>query len=133
MHLQGPEQAGLLLLIKQILTKYPTAKSSLIEMDDEGLHNSFLGSFGLYKPDLNDPQLSNASQSSIIFELTTTLSYHRNRGLFYDASAKLARSILYNEALPQEYLGLSGVEAVKGMYKQELDRWNMGASAPAKR
>ena len=51
----GPEQAGLLLLMKQIMTKYPSAKSSLIELDDEGLSNAFLGPQGLYKPDINDP------------------------------------------------------------------------------
>jgi len=105
--------------MKQILTKYPSAKSSLIELDDEGLHNAFSGSFGLYKPDLNDPQLSNASQTSIVLELVSTLNYPRNRGLFYDASAKLARSILYNESLPQEYLGVSGVEAVKRLYRED--------------
>lgn len=55
LQLIGPEQAGLLLLIKQILTKYPSAKSSLVELDDEGLTNAFQGPQGLYKADINDP------------------------------------------------------------------------------
>lgn len=115
----GPEQAGLLLLIKQILTKYPTAKSSLIELDDEGLHTTFLGSTGLYRPDLNDPQLSNASQCSIVMDLVTTISQSTvMKGKSqYDPAVRLAKSILYNEALPQEYLGVTGIEAVKTLYK----------------
>ena len=98
----GPEQAGLLLLIKQILTKYPTAKSNLIELDDEGLHNTFLGSSGLYRPDLNDPQLSNASQSSIVMDLITTMSQScvMKGKSQYDPAVRLARSILYNDPLP---------------------------------
>lgn len=110
--------------MKSILTKYPSAKSSLIELDEEGLTIAFQGSFGVYKPDLNDPQLSNASQSSIVLDLTTTLlAYHRSKGgLFYEPSAKLARSVLYNEALPQEYLGVNMVEAVKALYREEEQR-----------
>ena len=74
LHLIGPEQAGCLLLIKQIITKYPTAKSALIEVDQEGLTSSFQGPQGLYKPDINDPQLSNSSQTSIVLELVQTLT-----------------------------------------------------------
>ena len=101
MQLYGPEQAGLLLLIKQILTKYPPAKSSLIELDDEGLTNAFAGSYGLYKPDINDPQLSNASQTSIVLELVSTFSQTGIRGKGqYEPSIKLCKSILYNDAMP---------------------------------
>jgi hypothetical protein len=57
------------------------------------------------------------------------LNYPRNRGLFSDASAKLARSILYNDALPQEYLGVSGVEAVKRLYREDQERRFNAAAA----
>lgn len=119
-HLQGPEQAGLLLLIKQILTKYPSSKSSLIELDDEGLSNAFQGPQGLYKADINDPQLSNASQASIVLELVLIMSSNLSKlkPLVYEPSVRLAKSILHNDQLPSEFLGVSGVEAVKKMNKE---------------
>lgn len=55
MHLTSSEQVGVLFLLKQILTKYPTAKSSMMEIDDEGLANAFAGDHGIYKSDINDP------------------------------------------------------------------------------
>ena len=51
----------MLYLIKQILTKYPSAKSALLEIDDEGVSNAFTAYEGIYKADINDPSLSNAS------------------------------------------------------------------------
>lgn len=116
-HLTGPEQAGCLLLVKQILTKYPSARSTLIELDDEGLSNAFTVS--VYKPDINDPQLSNATQTSIVLELLTILSAHHGR-IKYEPSQRLAKAILHGDALPQEFLGLTALEAVKRLNKEQL-------------
>jgi len=49
--LYGLEQAGVLFLLKQIINKYSSVRSTLMEMDDEG--NAFGNS--AYKADVNDP------------------------------------------------------------------------------
>ncbi len=36
----------------------------------------------------------------------------------YDPAVRLAKSILYNDALPQEYLGVTALEATKRLYKE---------------
>jgi hypothetical protein len=36
----------------------------------------------------------------------------------YDPAVRLAKSILYNDPLPQEYLGVSALEATKKLYKE---------------
>lgn len=40
--------------------------------------------------------------------------------LVYEPSVRLAKSILHNDQLPQEFLGVTGVEAVKKMNKEYL-------------
>ena len=100
-----------------MLTKYPSARSTLIELDDEGLGNAFNAS--VYKPDINDPQLSNATQTSMVLELVTILSANHGR-IKYDPSQRLAKAILQGDALPQEFLGLTALEAVKRLNKEQL-------------
>lgn len=55
MHLCGAELVSILYLMKQMITKYPTTKSSLLEVDEEGIHNAFSAYEGIYKADINDP------------------------------------------------------------------------------
>ncbi len=40
------------------------------------------------------------------------------KGLSYEPSIRLARSILYNDALPQEFLGMNALEVVKRLNKE---------------
>ena len=55
---------------------------------------------GIYKADISDPQLANASQSSIILELIHTANLHRgSRNTVNQAAHKLARGIIMSEAL----------------------------------
>ncbi|CDW76954.1 UNKNOWN [Stylonychia lemnae] len=118
-HLYDTEQLAILYLMKQIITKYPTTKSSLLEMDEEGINNAFNSYEGIYKADISDPQLANASQCSIILELihTTTL-LKGSKNTVSQAAYKLAKGILLNEALQQEYLGLSALEVMKKVTKE---------------
>lgn len=75
-HLMPSQQAAILLLLKQILNKYPTARSAMLDFDDD----SVAGGFGItpmnamYRGDLNDPQLANASQCPIVFEMCHTIN-----------------------------------------------------------
>lgn len=87
----GYEQIGIIYLIKQILTKYPSSKSALLEVDNEGMSSAFGPS--IYKTDINDPALSNASQSSITLEIMHTFKKTKNT----ESSHKLAKSILFDE------------------------------------
>ena len=41
MHLAPAEQAGVLLLVKQMMAKYPTARSSLLEADEDAIDSGF--------------------------------------------------------------------------------------------
>jgi len=41
MHLPRPEQAGVLFLIKQIMGKYPVARSAMLDLDDDAIDGGF--------------------------------------------------------------------------------------------
>jgi hypothetical protein len=55
-----------------------------------------------------------------VLELVLIMSSNTGRlkPLVYEPSIRLAKSILYNEALPTEFLGVSAVEALKRMIKE---------------
>lgn len=58
-----------------MIDKYPAIKSSFIEMDDDGaVGNGFGNNSLMYKADVNDPSLANASQTHSIFEMVYTLN-----------------------------------------------------------
>ena len=71
MNLQPNQQAAFLFLIKQIVNKYPSARSQMLEIEDDTVGAGFgvTPSQTLYRPELNDPQVSNAGQTHAIFEL----------------------------------------------------------------
>jgi len=74
-HLGKAEQAGILFLIKQMIDKYPSVKSSFIETDEDGATgNGFGNNSFMYKADVNDPSLANATQTHSIFEIVYTLN-----------------------------------------------------------
>lgn len=94
MHLETAEQAGVLLLIKQIMLKYPAARSAMLEADEDALDAGF-GFNHLYRANINDPALSNASQSHALFEFLHT--YNRYKDQQASENFKLIRSILNSE------------------------------------
>lgn len=57
MHLEPAQQAAILLLIKQILSKYSTARSAMLDFEDDSVGGGFTStpSTTLYRGDLNDP------------------------------------------------------------------------------
>ncbi len=60
MHFKGLPLCGILYIIKQILTKYPGARSAMLDWEDEGTSIAFGNSSGsifggLYRADINDP------------------------------------------------------------------------------
>jgi hypothetical protein len=73
-HLLPQYQAAVLFLIKQILNKYPTARSSMLEIEDDSVDGGFsiTPKTAMYKASINDPQLSNAGKTHIIFEMMHT-------------------------------------------------------------
>ena len=65
MHAIPAQQAPLLLLIKQIMNKYPSARSTMLDFEDDSVSGGFsmTPSTALYRAEINDPQLANASQT----------------------------------------------------------------------
>ena len=65
MHLDVATQAAVLLLIKQIMNAYPSARSTMLDFEDDSVGGGFgnTPTNALYRGDLNDPQLANASQT----------------------------------------------------------------------
>ena len=63
MHMPPSWQASILLLIKQILNKYSSARSTMLDFEDDSVSGGFgmTPSTAMYRSDLNDPQLANAS------------------------------------------------------------------------
>jgi len=57
MHLDPPQQASILMLMKQILNKYPSARSAMLDFEDDSIGGGFgvTPSQCLYRGDLNDP------------------------------------------------------------------------------
>jgi hypothetical protein len=101
LHLEPAPQAAMLLLIKQILNKYSTARSAMLDFEDDSVAGGFHATpaTAMYRGDLNDPQLANASQSPAVFELTQTFNLWAspfakpNNSVNY----RLAKSILLSE------------------------------------
>jgi hypothetical protein len=67
-YLPKSEQAGILLLLKQMIEKYPALKSAFLEVEDDSIDKGFGPRF-MYRGDINDPTLANASQTHSFFEL----------------------------------------------------------------
>ena len=57
MHLLPSQQASLLLLLKQMLNRYPSARSSMLDFEDDSVGGGFATTpnSALYKGELNDP------------------------------------------------------------------------------
>ena len=72
-----PQQAAILLLLKQILNKYPSARSTMLDFEDDSVGGGFgiTPTTALYRADVNDPQLANASQTQAVFEFNHTYNY----------------------------------------------------------
>lgn len=60
-----------------MLNKYPGARSSMLEIEDDSLNGGFgyTPRTAMYKGDINDPQLSNAGQTNIVFEMLSAIEY----------------------------------------------------------
>lgn len=104
-HLPEADQAGVLLLIKQIFSKYPATRSCMLEADEDAFGGGFGDSSTLYRADINDPALSNAGETHAIFEFLHTYNQllHRPSSINF----KLVKSILQSSELPNECLGLT--------------------------
>lgn len=76
MHLNTTEQAGVLLLIKQIMSKYPSVRSQMLEADEDAIDSGFGNPSQFYKAAINDPALSNARQTHAIFEFLHTYNIY---------------------------------------------------------
>ena len=56
-HMLPPYQAALLFVIKQILNKYPSARSAMLEIEDDSVEGGFgiTPRTAMYKASVNDP------------------------------------------------------------------------------
>ena len=65
MHMFVPQQAAILLLLKQILNRYPSARSTMLDFEDDSVGGGFnmTPATSLYRADVDDPQLANASST----------------------------------------------------------------------
>lgn len=63
MHLPPAFQLSVLFLIKQMMNKYPSARSNMLEIEDDSVEGGFgiTPRTAMYRGDIRDPQLSNAS------------------------------------------------------------------------
>ena len=113
-HLPKAEQGGVLMLVKQLMQKYPAVRSSLLDPEEDtyGLADTNL----LYRADVNDPCLANASQTHCMFEFLYTHNQHVSSQS--SLNFKLARSILFSENLPNECLGLTPLEICKKIQEE---------------
>jgi hypothetical protein len=96
--------------MKQMLNKYPSARSSMLEIEDDSVEGgfSFTPKTAMYKASINDPQLANAGKTHILFELMQTFQQWQT----YSASLKqenigiattiqkLIKSIIHCESVP---------------------------------
>ena len=57
MHMEAPKQAAILLLLKQILNRYPQARSTMLDFEDDSVGGGFAVTprTALYRADVNDP------------------------------------------------------------------------------
>ena len=57
LHMRPSWQAPMLLMIKQLMNKYPSARSSMLDFDDDSVSGGFniTPTTALYRPDINDP------------------------------------------------------------------------------
>ena len=117
-HFQPHEAGAALLLIKLAFGKYPITRS-LIEQDSDSLPQNSASFHMMYKADINDPALSNASESNILFELVQLSLRKTWISPSQMLIKKLARSIAANEPLPQEVLGFTALTLCKKLYEQE--------------
>lgn len=117
MHLPPTEQAGVLLLIKQMMNKYSTARSCMLEADEDALDQGFGQSTLQYRSNINDPALSNAGDSHAIFEFLSTYNLFASKPSCIQF--KLIKSILQSDGLPNELLGISPLQLVKNIKEQQ--------------
>lgn len=77
MHLPPAYQAAVLYMIKQMMNKYSSARSAMLELEDDTIGGGFqiTPRLAMYKADIGDPQLAQAGQTNIIFELLHTIDY----------------------------------------------------------
>lgn len=112
----------MLLLIKQILGKYATARSAMLDFEDDSVNGGFglTPAAALYRGDINDPQLANASQSPAVFELSQTfhiwsspIARPKN-----SINLRLAKAILLNEQLSGEFLSITPMQLYTKVHQQ---------------
>ena len=125
MHLESPHQAAFLLVIKQILNKYASARSAMLDFEDDSVTGGFAltPAQQLYRADLNDPQLANASQTTIVFELCHTYDWWQNHPMAAKRNTinlRLAKSILLNEGIPNDCLSVSPQQLFERLIQTEL-------------
>lgn len=77
MNLQPTYQAPILFFLKQMFNRYPSARSCMLEFEDDTVGGGFQNTPDncCYRGELNDPQLANAGQTQAVFEFMHTYDY----------------------------------------------------------
>ena len=97
----------------------------MLDFEDDSVTGGFAitPAMALYRADLNDPQLANASQTQIVFELCHTYEYWVNNVQASKRNCinmRLAKSILLNEGLPGDCLSVSPIQLFEKLTQNEI-------------
>ena len=103
------------------MLKYAPVRSGMLEADEDAVDGGFGDTIMLYKPDVNDPALSNVSQTHSVFELMFSLN--QNSGRQQSLNFRLAKGILNNDSLPNECLGVAPLDLVKKITEESKSSW----------
>ena len=89
----------------------------MLEIEDDTVSGGFniTPRTALYRAEINDPQLANAGQTHIIFEMLHTIDFaqsqiktlgqnKKDQVKVYQLTLKLVKSIMQAETLPSEFL-----------------------------
>jgi len=109
------------MILKQMVLKYPCVRSALLDRDEDAYGEGFSDTSLLYKAHINDPAIAGASQSHGLFELV--FIYNQWVKKQDKINFRLARSLLNNESLPNECLGISGVDLTKKVLEESKSSW----------
>ena len=79
----------------------------MLDFEDDSVDGGFsiTPSTALYRAEVNDPQLSNASQTQAVFEFNHTFNYWTNlAGKQNQVNFRLAKCILLNDTIPNDLI-----------------------------
>ena len=99
----------------------------MLDFEDDSVHGGFAmtPTTCLYRADLNDPQLANASNTQIVFEISHTYNWwvsHLEPSQRNTVNQRLAKSILLNEGLPNDCLSVSPLQLFNKLYHAKSEK-----------